>query len=193
MILVCFQPVFDEPPDKDNMTKNEKPERDTKSKLENDEKNDELDSGDASNREGASPSRVNGEASNLSSENSSQDINTRANQIPRPIELKDLESSMATITESQQFSRPQNELKLVNNKIPQSDVNLTMEDIRAVDDGMRKILAAGQTQRGRRSHDDEVTDHNIDHIKTLIEKLDDEVSVWRSGIVWFVGLCFGDH
>ena len=84
---------------------------------------------------------------------------------------------MAAKIESPMFSQPQNEPSIVNIRSAQNDDNLTMDDVRSVADGMQKILAAGQSQRGRRAHDDEDADHNIDHIRNLIDNLDDEVSI----------------
>lgn len=73
------------------------------------------------------------------------------------------------------LSQNKNELSFVNSKNSQNDDNLTMDDVRSVAVGMRKILSASNTQSSHRSQEDEVSNHNIDHIRNLIEKLDDEV------------------
>ena len=173
-----FKLVFDEPQEKNNAKTREKSDGDTRNKLENGKDQHEIKGGNEIRQDKASPRNTNGENSNSSSKISSRDVSIMEDRISKPLDVKELESSlMAAKVESPMLSQPQNELSIVNNRSPQNDDNLTMDDVRAVADGMQKILAAGRSQRGRRAHDQEDADHNIDHIRNLIDNLDDEVVI----------------
>ena len=144
--------------------------------MENKKEKGGIEHSEKTKRERISPSLVNGDNSNPASKTSLQDIGDNESRKSKPLTVEELESSAITQTESQKQSISQNELKVVNSRSSKNDDNLTMEDVHAAANGMQKILTAGQTQRGRHPNVDEDADHNIDHIKNLIEKLDDEVS-----------------
>jgi len=167
------QPVFDEPQEKSNGEAGKKLETDAISKLENKKEKGGIEHNDESKRERLPPSHVNGNSSNSASKTSLQDIGCEESRKSKPLTVEEIESSALAQTESQ--SKSQNELRVVNSRSSQNDENLTMEDVNAAANGMQKILTAGQAQRGRHPNVDEDADHNIDHIKNLIEKLDDEI------------------
>ena len=108
----------------------------------------------------------------------SRDASIEDDRPSKPLQARKVELSALLSAESSKFpqSQNQNDPKFVNNKNFQNDNDLTIDDVRSVADGMHKILAASRAQPVHRVNDDEDANHNIDHIKNLIEKLDDEVN-----------------
>lgn len=140
----------------------------------------ELDKKSLHNREKRLANSVNGNLRDAPSKESCGEsyAEDRASFKSPTIREKQIGSSRVSVEEQHlKYSLPQNDniLNSVNRKTAQNDAELTMDDVRSVADGMHKILAASRTQPSHRGNDDEVANHNIDHIKSLIEKLDDEV------------------
>ena len=104
-----------------------------------------------------------------------EDTASKSSPLPEAEDSKSVPISVSEL-EKQLLSGNDGGQKSVNTVNSNNVDDLTIDDVKSVAHDMRKILAESHMARTvPHRNDDEEADLNMDHIKSLIDKLDDEV------------------